>query len=209
MNKRIIVQCLAILVIATSIVVMIGWIFDVAVLKSILPIWVTMKFITALCFFFSGMILLSFSFKEKGETSEFFILIFSFTLLLLMVTFLISLFSGVSTGIESLFVKEAPGAVRTVVPGVPAVPTIICFILIGACGMFFIYNSELKKVLFSLGLIIGLIGLVAVFGYIFNVPLMYYSFEGFTSMAFHTALLFIFLGGGIVLNSIRKDETKN
>jgi hypothetical protein len=37
-----------------GIIVVIGWLLDIEVLKSILPYWVTMKFTTAISFILSG-----------------------------------------------------------------------------------------------------------------------------------------------------------
>jgi hypothetical protein len=194
MNKRIISLVLAWIVLIGAIVVIVGWILDISVLKSILPIWVTMKFITAVCFLLSSIIVLILFKKDKGQITEMLLVVLSFSLLLLMISFFFSLFSGISTGIESLFVKEAQGVVRTTIPGVPAVPTMLCFILIGLAGSLYSLNSEKKRVIVVLGGIVALIGLIAVAGYLIGVPAMYYSFPGYTSMAFHTALFFVLLG---------------
>jgi len=196
---------LALVVVVASVAVMFGWILDISVLKSILPNWVAMKFITALSFLFSAFLIMFLVKKEKGEVDRFFILIISFILLLLMVTFIISLFVGISTGIENLFVKEETEAVGTAVPGVPAVPTIISFILVALAGLFYLFNPKNPKGIFSLGALIGLIGFFAFMGYLGDIPSMYYSFPGYTSMAFHTSILFTLLGVSLVL---LKEESK-
>jgi len=205
MNLRIISQILAIIVILGGIIVMFGWFLDVPLLKSILPFWVSMKFITALSFLGSGILLLLLSLKEKNEAYNFLILIISFAIFLLMVTFLISLFMNISTGIESLFFKETAGAVKTTVPGVPAIPTIICFILIALSGLIFSYDSETSVGYVLSGILITLIGGLAVLGYLINIPIFYYTFEGYTSMAFHTAIFFVLLGIGLIL-LVKEDE---
>lgn len=205
MNKRIISLVLAWIVLLASLAVMVGWVFDISALKSILPGWVSMKFITAVSFFFSAIVLMLLAKKEKGEGSNFFVLIISFALLLLMVTFFVSFFVGVSTGIEKLFVQEQAGTVRTTVPGVPAVPTMICFVLIAIAGLLFSLNPEKPRGIFTLGVLIGLIGLVAIIGYLVGVPLMYYSFPGYTAMAFPTAGLFVLIGISLMLD---KEEAK-
>ncbi len=56
-KKSRIAEVLGVVVLLLGLVVMLGWIFDISVLKSILPVWVTMKFSTALCFFLSGFTL--------------------------------------------------------------------------------------------------------------------------------------------------------
>jgi hypothetical protein len=201
MKSGIIAQILAGIVLIGAIVVMVGWILDIPVLKSILPIWVSMKFITAVCFLLSSIIVLILFKKGKGQIMEMLLIVLSFSLLLLMISFFFSLFTGISIGIESLFVKEAQGAVRTTIPGVPAVPTMLCFILIGLAGSLYSLNSEKKREIVVLGGIVALIGFVAVIGYLIGVPAMYYSFPGYTSMAFHTALFFVLLGVSLSLIS--------
>jgi len=205
-NYRLIAKIIGIIVILAGLTVMFGWFFDITVLKSILPGWVTMKFITAVCFLISGMLIFLFALKNKSETSETLILALSFLLLLLMISFLFSLFFGISTGIESFFIKEDINAVRTSVPGVPAVPTMVCFILIGLAGLFYLANNNnnnnnLIKPFFILGISTTFIGGVAILGYGFSLPQLYYSFPGFTAMAFPTALLFVLIGISLILTA--------
>jgi hypothetical protein len=107
---------------------------------------------------------------------------------------------GMHTGIEELFIKEMPGGVKTVVPGRPSIPTMLNFLIIAIAGILTILDTEyLQSKLKVFGFIIGIIGAVAVFGYIIDVPLLYYFVEGVNSaIALHTAVLFILLGTGLV-----------
>ena len=204
MNRNWIIYTLSAIVLAGAIAVMFGWFLDIAILKSLLPSAVTMKFITSVCFLFSAILVFLLAKKEKNEWINFSILIISFTLFLLMITFFISLFVGISTGIESLFVKEVVGAVKTSVPGVPAVPTMICFIFIGLVGLFFVYDPKSNKGNFWLGIITSIIGGLALAGYILNIPQLYYTFKGFTSMSLITSFLFVLIGISLML--IRGEE---
>ncbi len=112
----------------------------------------------------------------------------------MMGTFVISVYLYVDTGLGSLFVAEAPGAVNTTIPGVPAIPTMLCFILIGIAGLITVYNPKPTISIFWLGAIVTFIGSLAALGYLIGAPLLYYSFVGYTAMAFHTAVLFVLLG---------------
>ena len=56
-KKRNIAKGLSLLVIIAGIAVILGWIFDIAVLKSISPAWTSMKFVTAFTFILSGITL--------------------------------------------------------------------------------------------------------------------------------------------------------
>jgi len=115
-----------------------------------------------------------------------------------MGTLFLSVFLGVRTGAEDLFIDEAAGMPKTVTPGRPSVPTMINFMLIALAGIITMLHPEkLRAKLKFIGLIVCLIGTVAVAGYIINSPILYYFIPGMNSaMAFHTALLFVLLGIG-------------
>ena len=117
-----------------------------------------------------------------------------------MGTLFFSAIFKIRTGAEDLFVKEASDTVRTVTPGRPSVPTMFNFILIAAAGILTTFNPHnLKLKLKIIGVIVGLIGAMAVVGYIVNVPYLYYFIEGVNSaIALHTAVLFIVLGIGFI-----------
>ncbi len=188
--------------------VMAGWFFDIPILKSIHPAWVTMKFSTALSFCLSGAILLSLGRSLDRESSMAHICLPAATLslLLLMATLLFSSLLGVTTGIEDLFVKESEGAVQTTVPGRPSVGTMMNFILMALSGLLSMFRPQnLKMGLRKIGWAVSGIGGLAVLGYLFNQPILYYTMGGWsTAMALHTALLFVMLGIGLIW--IRKKE---
>lgn len=184
--------------------VMIGWIFDIAVLKSILPVWVTMKFSTALSFCMSGFILFMIEKSQRGSGSfvQVALTMMVLGLFLLMGNLLASSILGIRTGIEDLFVKEAEGAVKTTTPGRPSVGTMVNFILMAVAGIVTIIDQDkLKPKRLHIGWVVGSLGRLAVVGYIINQPLLYYTLEGVsTAMAAHTAILFVLLGLGLILS---------
>jgi len=208
MDKENLTKILATIVIITSIAVMFGWIFNIALLKSILPFWVTMKFSTALSFFFSGLILYFIIKSKPGGSSQVVLPISALIILLLMGTLLTSVILNVRTGIEDLFVQEEEDAIKTTTPGRPSIGTMVNFILISVAGIVTMFGAlHLKRYLTYLGSIVGIIGIIAILGYIFNLPVLYYAVEDFsTAMAFHTALLFILLGVGLFL--VGRNKTK-
>ena len=78
MNRRMISQVLAWIVLIFSIAVMFGWVLNFPVLKSIFPNWAPMKFITAVSFLFSSILIMLLAKKEKSESSKIYILIISY-----------------------------------------------------------------------------------------------------------------------------------
>ncbi len=192
------------IVIAASIVVMIGWLLDLAVLKSIIPGFVTMKFSTALSFFFSGWILF-FAVHLQHEPRGFaqvFLPIVTMVNLMIMSILLISIIFGLRSGLESLFVRETTEAVFTLRPGLPSIGTVVNFILIGLVGLFAMSQANTLQnsyYIFS-GCVVLLVAAIALIGYATSQPVLFYHIENISSgMAIHTAVLFGMLGSCLLL----------
>ncbi|MBS3176657.1 hypothetical protein J4457_05475 [Candidatus Woesearchaeota archaeon] len=133
-------------------------------------------------------------------------------LLLLMTPLLTSVFLGVTTGIEDLFVKEtAEEAFKGTIPGRPNIVTMCSFILIAITAILMMFNPKnLEKHLLWIGLIISILGVIAIIGYIVNIPLLYYSIPKLvTPIAFNTAILFVLTGVGLFLASSDKSKIMN
>ena len=201
-KKRKTAKVLSLAVIIAGILVISGWIFDISVLKSVSPAWVTMKLTTAIAFFLSGIVLYFIVRSMEGEFEKAHVAlsISSLTIILLMGTLFFSALLKIPTGVDDLFIKEPAGAVKTVTPGRPSVPTMLNFMLMASAGIFTMLNPDkLRSKLRIIGLIVGTTGAVAIVGYIINVPLLYYYIEGINSaIAFHTAILFVLLGMGLL-----------
>jgi hypothetical protein len=199
---RKIAKILSIITAIAGIIVIIGWIFDIRILESISPAWISMKFDTAFSFLLSGIILyfIARAFEGEFDKAQIAISIASLTLVLLMGTLFFSYFLNVRTGVEDIFVKEIKAAPYTVAPGRPSVPTTFNFMLIAIAGILTMFRyAKLKLVFRIVGLIIGMIGLLPVIGYIINAPPLYYFIEGINSaMAFNTAVLFMLIGTGFI-----------
>jgi hypothetical protein len=197
-----IVKFLSLVVTLSGILVIIGWVFDISFLKSIFPVWISMKFDTAVVFFLSGITLYYIARAAEGAYDLAQVTLFITTLIIMLfmgVLFFSTLF-GIHTGAEDLFVRDSQSAVKTVVPGRPSVPTMANFLLIALAGILTIIKSQnLRLSLRIIGVLIGLTGLTAVGGYIINAPLLYYYIAGVNAaMALHTAVLFVLLGVGLL-----------
>ena len=203
MNKLIIVKLIAGSAFLVGIAVMLGWYFDIGILKSILPVLATMKFTTALCFSLSGVTLFFMVRVIEGELdlSRLMLSLSAFAALLMMLILFFSTLLGIQTGLEDLFFKESAVAILTTIPGKPSLGTIVNFILIAAGGLLVVLDPQrCWKKFFVLGWGITLVALVAVAGYLINVPSLYYSLEDISNaMALHTAILFVLFGFGFIL----------
>jgi hypothetical protein len=202
-------KIIGLIVVIAGMLVIVGWVFDISVLKSILPQFVTMKFTTAISFVLCGVALyLTQRVVQKGGEWESLLLLFiEFMVTLLMATLIISVILGLSVGPENLFIKEAPGAVRTTAPGRPAIVTMVDFILLVAAGALSLLQKK-QTMFFSmhfLGAAVAVSGIVAIAGYIADIPALYYDISKMSSaMALHTAVLFVLLGVGFY--AVREDR---
>lgn len=193
---------LSIFVSGIGIAVMLGWLFDITWLKSIRPDFVTMKFTVAFSFLFSGITLYYVSrIRFFNPTTAMAVLPVSvMCIVLMMFTFLASTMFDIYIGIETLFVTERPDAVETVTPGRPSVVTMIAFLLVAYSGIVAMLRpANLPRQLAIIGAVVFVTGLVAVTGYVFGQPVLYYYVDGgvSTAMALHTAILFVSLGIGL------------
>lgn len=201
-KKRKTAKALSLAVIITGVIVIAGWIFDIAILKSISPAWVTMKFDTAIAFLLSGISLYFIVRALEGEfdKAQVALSVISLIIILLMGTLFFSTLFKLHTGTEDLFIKDSPDAAKTVIPGQPSLPTAVNFILIALAAILTTLNpKKISLKLRLIGFIVAAIGIIAIVGYIINAPSLYYYIEDRNSaMACHTAGLFVLLGTGLL-----------
>jgi hypothetical protein len=200
-HSNLFVKTLAVAVAAAGLAVMAGWIFDIGFLKSGNPAWISMKFMTAIAFIPSGIMLYFITRASEGETDKSQIVIFitSLIIILLMGIFFFSSFFGVHTGLEELFIKDPGDTAKTVVPGRPSLATMLAFLFMGLAGILTMMNVKNFLVkLRILGMLIVVIGALAITGYIVGAPVLYYYIAGINSaIALPTAILFVALGTGL------------
>ncbi len=99
-----------------------------------------------------------------------------------------------------MFIKDVKGSVAGWVAGRPAVLTMLSFILVGIAGILAMLDvANLRPALLYIGWSVLITGGLAVLGYIFNMPLLYYNIKGWSNpMACHTSLLFVLIGVSLI-----------
>lgn len=205
-------QILAILIFFYSSIVMAGWVLNIDALTRILSDGINMQFATAFGFFLSSIALWCNDQSVNGnrEIPQLILPATTILILLIMVTLLVGEILGVRTGISDLFL-EGNNVPYNPHPGIPSLVTMINFILFCIASIISLFESPtLKQKLSYLGVPIILLGVIACFGYLFQIPLLYYKIsEMSTPMAFNTAILFVCLGFGlVVIQRNQKNENK-
>jgi PAS domain S-box-containing protein len=190
------------LVVSIGCLVLIGWILDITVLKSVLPSLVTMKANTALGFVLAGTSL--FLLAKRTSRKQYLISrLCSFIVFTIGLSTLSEYLCGWDLGIDQLLFTEAPQAVATSHPGRMSPLTAFSFVLVGIAlwltggtreSNTFINQNNTAQVFALLNSLVATQGLVA---YLYQVqPII--NLKMYTQMAIHTSICFLLLNLGIL-----------
>jgi PAS domain S-box-containing protein len=178
--------------------VVVGWVFGIAPLKSVLAGLVTMKMNTAVCFLLGGVSLglqldPPSARRERWRGRSAALLMATVGLATLLEHAL-----GMGFGIDELLIRADATEAFGASPGRMAPNTALSFVLAGtALVLLDTTFAALQALCQWLALGVFLIGFVAVAGYSLNVAALT-GVAGYTSMALHTAAGFIVLSTGIL-----------
>ncbi len=203
----------ALLAMVMGVMVLVGWAFDIAALKSVLPGWVSMKANTAVCFILTGGALLltvrplSIFNPQRALLLSRLARLCGLLVSLFGVLSLAEYIFGWNLGIDQWLFVEPTGTVGTSNPGRMAPETALCFVLLTA-ALWIIGGSRKTRwtILTSVncGLLVAALALAAVQSY-FTPGLGPYGWFGLTIMAMHTAILFAILGMAVIAISWQPD----
>ncbi|MCA0403107.1 MAG: diguanylate cyclase [Proteobacteria bacterium] len=186
-NSKYIYKSLGVVLMAVGLIVIIGWLFKLIAIVQVISNAAPMQFNTALCFFLSGLSLLFYN-----EKKYIFISVLSFAIALIPCLTLIEYWFGLNIGIDQFFIEPFINA-KTSAPGRMAPNTALCFLLFSL----FLYLSQKRFnrfpfLMMILPSILGVLGLISIIGYVFNVE-QAYAWGALTHMAIHTAIGFVLL----------------
>jgi signal transduction histidine kinase len=180
--------------------VLIGWQFDIPALKSVAPQFVTMKANTALCFVLAGAQLLLAT-DRAGFTSDLWRVGMRLPAIILITVGAMTLAEyvfGIDLRIDQLLFAEVQTPL-TPNPGRMSPATAVNFILVGVAFLILDVVTHRKRYPAQwLTLVVFAIGYTAVMGYVYDVQVLYKTVM-YTSVAVHTAALFVLLAIGMLL----------
>jgi signal transduction histidine kinase/ActR/RegA family two-component response regulator len=184
---RKIARCGGALLVLLGVLVLLGWLWNVGVLTTVLPGRITMKPNTAIGFVFLGVsIFLSTQSKQTrgiqlgGAVSA------SIVISLGMLTLFEYLFHA-DFGIDQLLFKDL---VQLPYPGRMAHITAFSFCSAGLSVLLLALSETRARLSQALAVVTALGALFAIIGYLYGVPVLYGSVE-YTSMALHTGTGFL------------------
>jgi|GEM_PF-1082552 len=188
-------KALAIFITLIGSTVLVGWYFNILILKSVLPQWVAMKPNTALCFVLSGLALnfLRSKQKLKRQVAQCLALVIATVGLLTLLQYLF----GWNLGIDQLLFQEQPGVLHTYSPGRMSAMIAVNFCLMGF-GLWLAAERNIHYQLVQLfALITALTNLQVLIGYIYRVKPIF-GLSSFTYTAIHSAIGFVLLSLGML-----------
>lgn len=192
-------RTVSLLTIVVSCLVMVAWQFDVpAVMFTSLEL-PSMKFNSALCFLLGGVGL--FFIYQPSNNRKNRVIYLSATCIMVLIAAL-TLFQhlfGLNLHIDEFFVSDTGSMLPGNMPGRMSPATAVLFIILGI-ALVTHYFGTVKLTFLSqvMSILVGLGGLIGVKGYLYGSDSLY-SFFLFSSMAPHTAILFLLLSVGMFL----------
>ncbi len=189
-------QTASIISILVGCLVLIGWQFDIGILKAGLsPNLTTMKVNTALCFLLSGVSLwLQQGKRIKRRIAQ----VCALAVVLIGLLTVSQYLFGWNLGIDQLLSRDLPD-VKIISPGRMGLNTAVNFLLIGSALLLLGQrNHRSYWYLQSLTVLAALISLQALIGYAYKVAILYGIAPYTSAMALHTALTFIVLCVGLL-----------
>ncbi len=177
-------------------VVILGWLKDITVLKSVLPGYVAMKVNTAICLILGGASLWLWHRRSPTKTRRAAQACAVFVLLIGLLT-VIEYGFNLNLGIDQLLFQTSIDPVGDTAPGRMAVHTAVTFVLLGLSLL--LLNLHHPKYLLAqlCASVVFLIAFQALLGYIYG-NAYFYRLGSLTSIAVHTAVAFLLLSCGIL-----------
>lgn len=176
----------AVLLMLLGSLVLLGWLWNVGFLTTVLPGPITMKPNTAIGFLFLGVALFLLTWPNKTRSLQLWCAASAALVSLAGLLTLSEYLSGANVGIDQLLFKD----VQLSFTGRMANITAFNLIIAGLSVLLLVFSEKHAKLSQSLAAVTGLSALFAIIGYLYGVPLLYGSNE-YTSMALHTGVGFL------------------
>lgn len=182
------------LCVALGLLVLLGWTWDVALLKRAHPDFESMKANAALAFILAGLALLASTISSSTRNAG---VGLGLMLVALAVATLLEDLWATDFGIDEFLVPDPEGATGEGAPGRMSPGTAVCFLLSGLAivGLRFITGVAVAQILAITSFSIALVGFT---GYLFGAKSLY-DIGPSSSMALHTSVGLLLLNAAIIV----------
>ncbi|MDI6725189.1 MAG: hypothetical protein QMD61_11135, partial [Methanobacterium sp.] len=191
-NIRASSEILSIFIIIIGIMILLGWAFDIPILKSPSPAFSTIKSNVALCFILIGVSLWLQQTKRVNNRKRSIAQILAFMVLLIGLLTIIQDLFNLNFGIDQILFKEAPGALNTYSPNRMAFIAAIELIITSTALL--ILDKKIREYVPAqyLMLLQGLLALMILLGYLYGVS-EFYRVYYYTGTAIYAGIGFLLI----------------
>ncbi len=188
--------CLFAILIGTC--VLIGWTFDIPLLKSVIPKDTTMKANTAICMILSALSILFLSIGSPSRFQSFAVIVQSMVVISIASITLVEYFTQQNFGIDEFWFTDPSNVVN---PGRMSPTTAFCFLSISIAIILALPAKGLylkKAIAGALSTTVLIISALVLINYI---PDLLFKFRliDYTNMSIHTSVLFILLSSAVLI----------
>lgn len=184
----------SILIIIIGFLFLVGWAFDIGVLKSPSTDFSTIKSNVALSFVFIGLALWLLQTKRINQRNGRIARILAVIVTLIGFLTIIEYLFNINIGIDQMLFQEVPGALRTASPNRMAFNAAFNLLVMGV--VLLIFDKETKngqQPAQYLIIVMGVISFLAITGYLYHASELY-QITSYTGIAIYAALMFILIG---------------
>jgi uncharacterized membrane protein len=190
--RKVTVICSALTALIGSIVLIVGWAFNVAAVRALIPGTVAMKASTALMFVLCGIALLLVPAKDNRRWIGWSC---SAACILIALAFLSEYVCGWRLGIDEFPFRDAAGHANHIAyPGRPAATTLVCFVLTGVALLVLHTRWRIEEVLM---VPVAAVAAMCLIGYAYSIP-AFYGPASAARMALDTGIAFLLIACGVV-----------
>jgi PAS domain S-box-containing protein len=195
---RLVPPLMASCVVLLGLVVLAGWLRDVQTFKSLTEQLPSMKANTALTFVMLGAALLC-AWAPRNAALSALRFVCEVGALALPLATILEYAIGIDLGIDQILSNAPPDDFQAAAPGRMSIVAAACFIgCVAALLAEPLRTPRARGASRTLATCAGIVGMLALLGYLYGAPLLYRPYTGTTAMALHTAIGFILFAIGMI-----------
>lgn len=198
MHLRKLSEIFAILLVFFGVIILIGWAFNISLLKSPGPAFSAIKSNVAFSFVLLGISLWLVQSNRVNKKYRRVAQVLAGIVALIGILTVGEYIFNLNLGIDQMLFKEAPGALYTSSPNRMAFTAAVDLIIAGI-ALILLDNIRSRSAAQNLAVVGGVITSLAVLGYAYNSPLFYNPIPNYTRIAIYATFIFILVFSGIIM----------
>lgn len=187
----------SILIATFGFIMVLGWILNISMLESPGPDFSTVKSDLALCFVLIGISLWLLQTRIINKRNQQIAHVLAVIVVLIGFLTIMEYISSLSFGIDQILFRESPGALNTLSPNRMEFIAALNLSLVGTALLLLGKRIEKHKPAQYLGIIVGILSLMAFMGYIYHISNHYMEYN-YTEAAIYAVILFMLVSSAVL-----------